>query len=151
MTELDDTGALKLLWKFKSKLIFFMNAESVPAYVIGDSARVMQIFTNLIGNSIKFTSKGRIVVRGRVSNSESSSGSGKGHRRSFSPFSLERCTEEATVPDTVVLVFEIDDTGPGIEPGFLLPEITAIYLNTLWSFWLFHGINSVDIEFDLII
>jgi signal transduction histidine kinase len=55
-------------------------------------------------------------VRGRMSSSEGSNGSGRGHRRSFSPFSLERCTEEA-LPDTVVLVFEIDDTGPGIEPG----------------------------------
>lgn len=93
-----------------------VSAESVPTYVVGDSARVMQVFTNLIGNSIKFTSKGRIVVRGRISNPESSSGSSRGHRRSFSPFSLERATE-AALPDTVVLVFEIDDTGPGIEPG----------------------------------
>lgn len=91
-------------------------AESVPTYVVGDSARVMQVFTNLIGNSIKFTSKGRIVVRGRVLNPESTNGSGRGHRRSFSPFTLDR-TSEAVLPDTVVLVFEIDDTGPGIEPA----------------------------------
>lgn len=99
-----------------SDSIFLLSAESVPTYVVGDSARVMQVFTNLIGNSIKFTSKGRIVVRGRVLNPESSNGSGRGHRRSFSPFTLDR-TSEAVLPDTLVLVFEIDDTGPGIEPG----------------------------------
>lgn len=93
-----------------------MTTDDIPKNVIGDSARVMQIFTNLIGNSIKFTSKGRIMVRGSLVNPEPQ-GIGTLHRRSFSPFSLERYTESASAPDTVVLIFEIDDTGPGIEPG----------------------------------
>ncbi|XP_024403293.1 histidine kinase 1 [Physcomitrium patens] len=91
-------------------------ADDVPKRVIGDSARVMQVFTNLVGNSLKFTSKGRIMVRGRIANPETDV-SGRLHRRSFSPFSLERYTEASSAPDTVVLVFEVDDTGPGIEPA----------------------------------
>ncbi|CAM6078498.1 unnamed protein product [Sphagnum tenellum] len=87
-------------------------ADDVPRNVIGDSARIMQVFTNLIGNSIKFTSKGRILVRGRLANPESSGQ----HRRSFSSFSLERL-KDAALPDAIVIVFEVDDTGPGIDPA----------------------------------
>ena len=36
--------------------------DNVPEYIYGDSMRLNQIFINLIGNSMKFTSKGKIEV-----------------------------------------------------------------------------------------
>ncbi|CAK9211304.1 unnamed protein product [Sphagnum troendelagicum] len=87
-------------------------ADDVPRKVIGDSARIMQVFTNLIGNSIKFTSEGRILVRGRLANP----GCIGQHQQNLSSFSLERFAD-AVPPDEIVIIFEVDDTGPGIDPA----------------------------------
>ncbi|MCA1693225.1 MAG: response regulator [Actinobacteria bacterium] len=62
---------------------------AVPARVCGDPGRVRQVLINLIGNAIKFTQAGEIVVR--------------------------VTTDEISGEDTVVR-FEISDTGDGMEP-----------------------------------
>lgn len=88
----------------------------MPKNVVGDSARVMQVFTNLIGNSIKFTSQGRIAVRGRLATLEEGVATVRAHRRSFSSFSLDMFSELPS-SEEVIILFEVDDTGLGIEPG----------------------------------
>ncbi|RZC66752.1 hypothetical protein C5167_010436 [Papaver somniferum] len=45
-------------------------SDDMPKLVLGDSARLVQIFVNLISNSIKFTSSGHIVLRGWCESSE---------------------------------------------------------------------------------
>ncbi len=67
-------------------------AGSVPAVVSGDPGRVRQVLTNLVGNAIKFTRTGEIVVR--VTTAEVA-GTGTGIR------------------------FEVADTGDGIAPDKL--------------------------------
>ena len=63
--------------------------DGVPDAVVGDLARVRQILINLVGNAIKFTERGEIVV------------------------SVDRADVEAG-PDEVGLRFAVKDTGIGI-------------------------------------
>ncbi len=62
----------------------------VPKQLRGDPDRLRQVFTNLIGNAIKFTPQGKVEVRVREARSQ---------------------------PDQVLLRFEVSDTGIGIEPA----------------------------------
>ena len=59
----------------------------LPARLCGDSGRLRQILTNLIGNSLKFTAAGRIVLR---------------------------VTEHAERGERIVVRCEVEDTGIGI-------------------------------------
>jgi signal transduction histidine kinase/DNA-binding response OmpR family regulator len=62
---------------------------AVPAGIVGDPGRVQQILTNLVGNAIKFTETGHVLVQ---------------------------ITEEARADDSTRLHFQITDTGIGIPP-----------------------------------
>jgi len=70
------------------KLTLELNPD-LPVELIGDAARLRQVFLNLIGNATKFTHHGTIVVRAKV--------------------------EEVAV-DRLLLHFSVKDTGIGIAP-----------------------------------
>lgn len=75
-------------------------SDDMPKVVQGDSARVVQIFANLISNSIKFTPSGYIILRGWCENPRSFTENGK-------------CKKD----NKVILWFEVEDTGCGIDPS----------------------------------
>lgn len=65
--------------------------QNVPKTIVGDSSRLRQILTNLLGNAIKFTHHGGVVIRCHLD-------------------------DEARKDDYIQLRFEVIDTGIGIRP-----------------------------------
>jgi len=77
-------------------------APAVPAIVHGDPLRVRQVLTNLVGNAIKFTERGQVLVRvDAEADAEFGTPAGAGARA------------------TVRLRFEVSDTGIGIRAEVL--------------------------------
>ncbi len=71
-------------------------APDVPRFIATDEAKLRQVLLNLIGNAIKFTTEGRVILR--VSNGSEDRG------------------EQKAGPVAVRLLFEVEDTGVGIAP-----------------------------------
>ena len=67
-------------------------ADSVPAAVHGDPGRLRQVLTNLVGNAVKFTERGEVVIE------------------------VRRAPETAAAGDAFRLEFSVRDTGIGITP-----------------------------------
>uniref|UniRef100_A0A1J3IPP8 histidine kinase n=1 Tax=Noccaea caerulescens TaxID=107243 RepID=A0A1J3IPP8_NOCCA len=101
-------------------------SDDMPTLVRGDSARLLQIFANLISNSIKFTSTGHIILRGWCENMNSLHDEMSltvERKKPWAPLktklvhhrnhSLKSCKNE----NKMVLWFEVDDTGCGIDPS----------------------------------
>lgn len=90
-----------------------VNADNIPPFVRGDSVRIRQIFSNLISNSLKFTTHGHILVRGWVDQSLLEP---NGKQQDFSALLLsgrERVSGPIfhSVEDQLCLVFDVEDSG----------------------------------------
>ncbi len=65
---------------------------AVPDTMVGDQAKLMQVLTNLVDNSLKFTRKGQVTIQVSLKKSDQATGS--------------------------KLLFEVADTGIGIIPAY---------------------------------
>lgn len=81
--------AFQHLAREKSVELVCIGAAELPSAVLGDAAKVNQILTNLIGNALKFTSRGSVK------------------------FTLE---SNPILLNSIQLLFTIEDTGIGIAP-----------------------------------
>ncbi len=73
----------------KSLEFLLETAPEVPAYLIGDPMRLGQVLINLVGNAVKFTEKGEVVIRADLEQDEG---------------------------EQVTLRFTVKDTGIGMSP-----------------------------------
>ncbi|XP_050227819.1 histidine kinase 1 [Mercurialis annua] len=101
-------------------------SDDMPKLVRGDSARVVQIFANLISNSIKFTNSGHIVLRGWCENLSTFNDptnfllDRKKVRCAFTTKLRQQgnhSKKASKKENKVILWFEVDDTGCGIDPS----------------------------------
>lgn len=70
----------------KLGLLSFIEPD-VPEVLMGDPGRIAQVLLNLIGNAIKFTTEGAVIVRARLDNSAA---------------------------DQIIVRFSVHDSGPGL-------------------------------------
>lgn len=79
----------------KSLKLIFEYSPELPRYIEGDEGKLRQVLLNLLGNAIKFTTKGHVILRAKS-------------------VPLQPSTTDADLPSAITLDFEIEDTGPGI-------------------------------------
>ncbi|XP_073058098.1 histidine kinase 1-like isoform X1 [Primulina eburnea] len=101
-------------------------SDDMPKLVLGDSGRVLQIFSNLISNSIKFTTSGYIILRGwceTLDTDNSTRNLSFNQKESWRAHKTKRkretCHEQicSKKGNETILWFEVDDTGCGIDPS----------------------------------
>lgn len=73
--------------------------ERIPDYLVADSLRLQQVFINLIGNAVKFTQQGEILLNAKLLK---------------------------TLDDNIEIAFEVSDTGIGI-PADKLSQLFNAY------------------------
>ncbi|KAI5438739.1 histidine kinase 1 [Lathyrus oleraceus] len=101
-------------------------SDDMPKVVRGDSGRVVQVFANLINNSIKFTTSGHVILRGwcEYPNSCDSPTFYLDQKKSRI---IQKTKEKPNANharrismrdnNNVILWFEVEDTGCGIDPS----------------------------------
>ena len=91
------------------KALFFQleHDEQLPTDLLGDEKRLRQVLLNLLGNAIKFTDRGDVILRVT--------------RRQGAGFGESEIAHN--VAPTADLIFEVEDTGVGIAPD----QVKAIF------------------------
>ncbi|MBE9128006.1 MULTISPECIES: GAF domain-containing protein [unclassified Coleofasciculus] len=110
---------LQLKANSKNLQLVFDYDSTVPQYVRTDESKLRQVLINLLGNAIKFTSEGSVMLRVAVESGEGRIGNGE----TPAPKKVQDLTLESSLysplPTPYSLCFEVSDTGSGIAPAEL--------------------------------
>lgn len=88
---------LQLKAESKNLQLLFYREPDLPQYVKTDESKLRQILINLLANAIKFTQKGTVILRVKVT----------------------ECSRQVDVEKSIMkckILFEVEDTGAGIAP-----------------------------------
>jgi chemotaxis family two-component system sensor kinase Cph1 len=88
---------LQIKAKEKNLQIIFAIHPSLPKYITADERKIRQVLLNLVGNAIKFTDKGYIIIRIALASADNNENN-------------ETTSSKSTIH------FEVEDTGRGIGP-----------------------------------
>jgi len=116
---------LQLKAQSKGLQLVFEWDKSIPRFVKADINKLRQILINLLGNAVKFTEQGSVILRVSMGNEETRESEGRRAENDVSlvtgHWSLEAKgqrtnDQKQTFPTPYFLSFEVEDTGPGIAP-----------------------------------
>jgi signal transduction histidine kinase/DNA-binding response OmpR family regulator len=100
LDELENMLSLKV--DKKHLTLRFDRTPEVPRHIRTDEVKLRQVLINLLSNAIKFTDEGSVMLRISLKNHQD-------------PASTEK-SKDPGQGGKCVIQFEIEDTGPGIEP-----------------------------------
>jgi PAS domain S-box-containing protein len=104
---------LKLKAHSKGLKLTFDRAADVPQFIHADESKLRQVLINLLGNAIKFTSTGHVTLRVRRAEA------------------AQAGVETVTANPQFHILFQVEDTGAGIDPNELSHLFKAFKQTTI--------------------
>jgi two-component system sensor histidine kinase/response regulator len=113
---------LRLRAENKGLLFELEIGDTVPQYIIADERKLHQVLSNLLGNAIKFTPKGKVKLsvsaevkaESKTSIELQNSMVNSDYPELFSQFNFSTVLENLPKNPKIQIEFEIEDTGVGI-------------------------------------
>ena len=119
--ELIQTLSAMMSLRCRQKQLEWVVESNLPGRLLvrGDDNKLRQVLSNLLGNAIKFTQQGRVVLKVTASDARNNSLSSLGvegrgeeaHPKEAPNFKLKIKNQKSKI------LFQVLDTGPGIEPA----------------------------------
>ena len=115
---------LRLKANFKGLQLFFNCAPDLPQYIQTDEGKLRQVLINLLGNAIKFTTEGSVMLRVKLGDGEWRMENGEWRMANGKTEEKGEKGDKDVIPDSpfpnnkqpTTIIFEVEDTGPGIAP-----------------------------------